>query len=139
MERIMKNMITVEYGIKPCNILLQALTTNGNGIVCLITGGVLPHLGGVALASPRPSTGENPHITCDEWIVTVPGHKDTVLAQKIAKMISTKTNEAVSVNMGIHLDHITPEQFSLIQANCCSAAELFLKEYELNESMDDHD
>lgn len=102
-------------------IRLEALDTGGGVCLC-ITGGEAPHVGGVVLASPRPSlTGEGN--SCDLWTATVPGHKDVCLAGKAARRLCTALSVNVSVTAGIHIDRAQEQELKEIEQNVMEALE----------------
>lgn len=106
---------------------LRALATGGNGMVVFLTGGERPHLGGVALASPPPAEVALSH--CDSWELTLPGHKDKELARTLARKICLATGEAVSVNVGIHVDHASGEEIAFLRRQAEELAERFIRGY----------
>ena len=63
--------------------------TGGHGLCCFLTGGERPHVGGTVLASlsERVNGGG---MTCNLWNIPLPGHKDSYLAEKLAKMVKDK-------------------------------------------------
>lgn len=110
-------------------ICLDVTETEGHGLICVLTGGELPHLGGVALASPGTELHGSLLSSCDVWSVTIPGHKDTELAQMLAKKLCTATQEPVSVNAGVHVNGAQKEEVEQLCANSMKTVELFLSEY----------
>jgi hypothetical protein len=76
-----------------------------HGIVVILSGGDLPHVGAVSVA--------------DEQIgvctIALPGHKDQYIGEVWAKQIYAKTHVPVSVTVGIHYDHITKAEIAEIQ------------------------
>ena len=103
---------------------LRALATGGNGLVVFLTGGERPHLGGVA---PPPAEVVLSH--CDSWELTLPGHKDKELARTLARKICLATGEAVSVNVGIHVDHASGEEIAFLRRQAEELAERFIRGY----------
>jgi gallate decarboxylase subunit D len=61
-------------------------------------------------------------------VITRLGHKDDVIAQKAAYLISKSTHQAVGVVVGIHLDHISQSEISQLTENALGAVEDFLKQ-----------
>lgn len=121
-------MIVSEYGNEKYKILIEGLTTEGRGLTLRITGGDSPHVGAVAMAVPslNAATGEK---TCDVSILTGPGHKDRLLAEKVANMVCRKTGEIVSATAGVHIDGATKEDLQLLYENTMEAARIFLDRY----------
>jgi len=67
--------------------------------------------------------------SCDEWTLTLPGHKDFSVANAIAKKLCLATKEPVSISAGIHIDNASKEEIQTLFDNCIEAADLFLKQY----------
>lgn len=122
-------MISKTCGAGKYTVNLSAHVTKGNGLAVFISGGEKSHLGGVALASPSVQIDGQQLSSCDLWTLTIPGHKDAQLAQRIAKKLCIATEEPVSVSLGVHVEHATAEDIKLLCENVESAADLFLKEY----------
>lgn len=122
-------MINKIYGVGKYAVSMSVHITTGNGLAVFISGGERPHLGGVALASPGAEIDGEQLSSCDLWTLTVPGHKDAQLAQKIAKKLCTALGEPVSVSLGVHIEHATMDEIKLLCDNVEAAADLFLKEY----------
>lgn len=72
-----------------------------------IYGGDLPHIGAIALGIPRPSLEDKNKISSSVSVLTITGHKEDVIVQKVAKVLSTTLNSTVVVSCGIHIDDIT--------------------------------
>ncbi len=122
-------MISTTCGAGKYAVSMSVHVTTGNGLAVFISGGERPHLGGVALASPSTEIDGQQLSSCDLWTLTVPGHKDAQLAQKIAKKLCTALGEPVSVSLGVHVEHATMDDIKLLCDNVEAAADLFLKEY----------
>lgn len=105
-------------------IQLEALDT-GNGICLCLTGGESPHVGGVVLASPRPSLSGH-GTSCDLWTSTVPGHKDVYLAQKAAGRLCAALEVNVSATAGIHIDGAEMWELKIIEENAMEALEDYI-------------
>lgn len=126
-------MISKTFGAGKYRINLTAHITNGSGLAVIIDGGERAHLGGVALASPGVKIDGQQLSNCDLWTLTVPGHKDAQLAEKIAKKLCLETGEPVSVSLGVHVEHATAKDINHLCKNVEAAADLFLKEYLKND------
>ncbi len=129
--------ITSTIGTGRYQINVQGTTTNGHGICAFMTGGEKPHNGGTVVANPRLKSNakHNEDRTADIWISCVPGHKDTEIGVSIAKLLAVKLNEAISLTVGIHIDHATPEEVKLLCENCTKAAEQFITLYTENQQI----
>lgn len=122
-------MITETYGNGKYIVNISVHDTNGAGLAVFVRGGDKPHLGGVALASPGIEMHGRTLSKCDLWTITVPGHKDAELAQRIAKKICIASREPVSVSLGIHVENATPEEIELICTNVDEGVDVFLQKY----------
>lgn len=122
-------MITETYGSGKYIVNISIHDTNGSGLAVFVRGGDKPHLGGVALASPGIELHGKKLSSCDLWTITVPGHKDAELAQRIAKKICIASGEPVSVSLGIHVENATPEEIELICRNVEAGVDIFLNKY----------
>lgn len=122
-------MISETYGRGKHVVNVSVHDTNGWGLAVFVRGGDRPHLGGVALASPGAEIHGRKLSSCDLWTITVPGHKDAELAQKIAKKICKASGEPVSVSLGIHVEQANAEDIELICTNVDTAVDSFLVKY----------
>lgn len=128
-------MRTYEYvaGEGVCRVCLLVTATDGHGLVCLLTGGTLPHVGGQALASPGAMVDGRRLSSCDLWTSTVPGHKDAEVAAAVARKLCLATGEPVSVTAGIHVDNASAGQLQALRLACELAADDFLDHYRQND------
>ena len=76
------------------------VTVLDKGIHVLLAGGYRSHVGAVALAQG----GEL--LTCPSF----PGHKEQVIAERWARVLSRETESCATVACGIHHDNATTEQ-----------------------------
>lgn len=93
------------------------LTLCGGDISLNIGGGILPHIGAVAVAEPRQSLRNDgsPSASCS--VLCMLGHKDDLLAREAALKIATVTNSRTVVTVGMHVDCITLEQIDVLTTN----------------------
>lgn len=72
--------------------------------ICVRLAGGAPHVGGCAIASP------------DGYFrsLGLPGHKDALLAEYMARKLAKKLRRSVVVNCGVHYDAITQEEIKLV-------------------------
>jgi hypothetical protein len=118
-------MYEISKGEGKYQVLLRLWDTS-NGLVGSLTGGEAPHVGGVVLAVPRPSLAGS-GISCDQWLIPVPGHKDLEVAAPLAKQICSYMCVSVSLTAGIHIDRATTEDIVKIKANCLEVGREFLR------------
>lgn len=96
--------------------LSLTLWDTGSGLHGLLTGGEKPHVGGVALAVPRPSlTGEGWSSDC--YLIPVPQHKDIELAGPLADQLARAICQPVVITAGVHTDVLTSDELIAIREN----------------------
>ena len=81
------------------------------------------HLGAVAVGEYDPKEKR-----ASVSVITRLGHRDDVIAQKVAHSISKATRKSVCVIVGIHVEDITSEEISSIQENASSLVGEFITE-----------
>ena len=126
--RTMEQPKVFQAGEGRLQVTLAVWETGGNGLSCTVTGGQLPHVGGMALASLSPRL-EGGGQTCDLWTACIPGHKDALLAQQLAKQLCTATGQPTAVSAGIHIDGAGPDEIQMLCDLCRQAAEQYLACY----------
>ena len=99
-------MYDLELSAKGVTVKLNAAFV-GKDLLVWLTGGQA-HIGAVALAVPRPSLRDDDKVSADATVMTVGGHKEDLLARKIALALATKLNVQVCVSAGLHWDSATP-------------------------------
>ncbi len=127
-----RNVISTSFGQGKFQVTLQAFTTDNHGICAFLTGGELPHTGGVVLANPY--LKDDGSYSADMWINTVPGHKDTEIGTKIAKYLAITTKQTVSLTCGIHIDHASMEEIQQIFDNCMHVAKKWVEDLTIRKS-----
>jgi len=113
------NSYKLNKGIGRTKVSLSAYYM-GNDIVVSIYN-ENSHIGAVAL-------GEYDHQAqrVSTSVITRLGHKDDVLAQKAACLISRKFKRPVCVIAGVHIDNITKDETDQILANTDSLVDNFV-------------
>jgi hypothetical protein len=89
----------------------------GKNIAAIIGGGDTPHIGAVAVASPRESLKKDGNISASASVLCVMGHKDDMPARTAALRLASELNTTVSVSVGLHIDNPTKDDFIKIQEN----------------------
>ncbi len=74
----------------------------GNDLHVVITGGEQPHVGAVAVGSQSPDEPDGIRVA----LITVPGHKEDVVVEKVARRLSRQLGITVLVAAGMHWDEI---------------------------------
>lgn len=85
----------------------------GKDLLITIYGGDEHHIGGVAIAYPTPSHYRDA-TTVSVSTLTLPGHKDYVVANSAAEKISKAIETPVVVTVGIHYDNATSKDIEEI-------------------------
>jgi len=116
----------VRAGEGDLRVTLSVTDTDGQGLVCFLYGGTLPHVGGHALASPGPLLHGAQLSRADLWVTTVPGHKDADAAAAVARRLCIATGQPVSVTAGIHVDNATGDEVKALYQRCLDAADAAL-------------
>ncbi len=109
-------------------VSLQIADTEGGGLSGFLFGGEAPHVGGVALAAPRQNM-QGDGLTDDSWLLTVPGHKDIYIAQKLARYLCLQTGQVIALTAGIHIEQAQRQEIDLLCENAMEAARLFVSRY----------
>lgn len=99
-------MYDLELSAKGVTVKLNAAFV-GKDLLVWLTGGQA-HIGAVALAVPRSSLKGGEKISADASVLAVSGHKEDLLARKIALALAAKLNIPVCVTAGLHWDAATP-------------------------------
>ncbi len=85
----------------------------GEDIDILISGGDKPHIGAVAVAQTVPCLHKDGN-TVSISIITLPGHKDDVIARMAAQTVARTTGGNVVVSCGIHISGITEDEIETV-------------------------
>ncbi len=101
----------------------------GDDLSLTLTGGDKEHLGAVALAAPQPDRDGSATAS----VLTLPGHREDLLARRLALRLAATLGIAVSVACGIHIDAPTPRELQDVEAMADELATLFLRQFPLSE------
>ncbi len=86
----------------------------GTDVCVVITGGDRPHLGAVALAQSRPSLKDPSRVSASTSVLTLLGHKEDVIAHRVAERLAAAWNTNVVVCCGIHADSISNDELKAL-------------------------
>jgi len=114
---------SISYGVGNTRVELAARYA-GKDLVVMLTAG-RAHVGAVALAVPCPRTAEGVTASCS--VMTVPGHRDNIPAEKAALMLCKAYACPVSVTAGMHIDKASKEEIKLLVENTSKAIELLIE------------
>jgi len=104
----------MEYEIAEGRIELELkVLPMGEDLNVALTGGDSPHLGSVAVAFSAPgAAGGGKEFSVS--LITLPGHREDLLARETALTIAEGTGRNCAVSCGIHIDGITPPEISRV-------------------------
>lgn len=88
----------------------------GADLCVAIFGGEQPHIGAVAVAQPRPSLRDPARTSASASVITLPGHKEDLLAHGLAGRLAAATGGAVSLSCGIHYDDLSADDIAQVGA-----------------------
>lgn len=117
-------MYDLELSAKGVTVKLNAAFI-GEDLLVWLSGGVA-HIGAVALAVPRQGLRDGDKVSADASIMTVGGHKEDLLARKIALALAAKLNVKVCVSAGLHWDAATPARIEMAKELCGRLAKTLL-------------
>ena len=100
----------------------------GSDLLVVLSGGTKPHIGSIAVAVPRPSLTNADIISSTSSVYNFIGHKDHVIAQRVAEKLSSRLNRHVVVVAGFHIDKISEEGIGRVVENCDELAKEIYKE-----------
>ena len=112
---------TLSAGENRCRVYLTWCYTGPDLTVRLFNEGA--HVGAVALGQFDRVSGRASVST-----ITVPGHRDDIVAAEAAKLLAEATRRPVCVAAGIHLEDIKGEEILLIVKNCQLLVGLLLRQ-----------
>ena len=99
-----------ELATKAAGLPLRLRWLHMGADLCLtLSGGEQEHLGAVAVAQPRPSLADPSRRSATASVITLPGHKEDMLARALSLKVASALNTAVCVSCGIHVRHPTPD------------------------------
>ena len=119
-------MIRVEVRIEKYLIYADILET-GNDLVIIIGGGE-SHIGAVGISFPTVSinTGEN---TVTTSVVTLPSHKEDIVAKNISEKVAKILNKKIVVIAGIHFDNLSKDDIDRILKGCDELADKIIEKF----------
>jgi len=119
--------VIVNTRAKSYNIQAAAVWI-GLDLLVYIWGGEAPHIGAVAMATPRPSLADASVTSSTASVFTYVGHKEDGLAKEMAERLSAALGAKVVVTAGIHWDGLDRAAIEQVRANSRELAGLLLAE-----------
>ncbi len=105
----------------------EALRLGPDWVVC-IWGGEAPHVGAVAMATPRPSLADPEVLSATASVFTYVGHKEDDLAKAAAEVLSAALDAKVVVTAGMHWDNIDADGIEMVKNNARALIDSLLQE-----------
>lgn len=121
------SIIRLEEGEGRTKLHLIAVFS-GDDLIVVIFGGDRPHIGSVSVAYP-PFTDEEKKRGRDGVVldtISLPGHKDYVVSEIVAKKVSRVLGRVVAVSAGIHIEKASKAEIEEILKNSEKLADSFL-------------
>ena len=115
------------YGSEPYTVHGE-MRLLGSDLLVVLSGGTKPHIGSIAVAVPRPSLVNEEVVSSTSSVYNFVGHKDHVIAQRVAEVLSSRLNRHVVVVAGFHIDKISEEGIARVVGNCDGLAEEIYEE-----------
>ncbi len=116
------------YGVSPYRVEAEVMLL-GSDLLVVLYGGTKPHIGSIAVALPRPSLEDETVASSTSSVYNFVGHKDHVIAQRVAEKLSSQLNKHVVVVAGFHVDNISGEGIKQVIENCDNLAKKILQVY----------
>ncbi|WP_449246151.1 prenylated flavin chaperone LpdD [Desulfarculus baarsii] len=98
----------------------------GPDLVVVVDGGDSPHVGAVAMASPRPSLRPGGGTSADVSVLCRAGHKEDDLARQLAKALAAALDRQVVVCAGMHWDGLDQVGLALVMQNAAALPALIV-------------
>lgn len=95
-------------------VLTMTAVPVGKDFAVTLSGGEPPHIGAVAVAQPRPSLKKDGSVSSTGSVIALVGHKEDMLARKVALHMAKELQTVVSVSCGVHLDDVTEDEIQQI-------------------------
>ena len=105
---------------------LQA-TFSGADATVVIAGGDSPHIGAVALATPRKSLTGDGSNSASASVLCLTGHMEDELARSIALKLSRSWACHVTVVAGLHIDDASGEDIRILSSHTEELVEVLLE------------
>ena len=92
-------------GVYTVSASLQAL---GPDILITVWGGTRPHVGALVVSAPHPDCAPEEGRCSTVLQFSFPGHRDNVVARRVAERVACALQRTIVVSAGIHVPDITP-------------------------------
>lgn len=115
-------MMKLEYGEGQTKVEISCCQL-GQDVQVVLTAGKA-HVGAVALAVPCAANAEG--VTASVSVLTVPGHRDNIVAEEAALRLCKALNRPVSVTAGLHIDKASQAEIMTLVKNAQEAVNILL-------------
>jgi hypothetical protein len=88
----------------------------GDDLSVTIGGGDRPHLGAVAVSSPRPDRGAAADQRATTSVITLPHHREDELARRTSARLASSLGVNACVACGVHVEAITRDEIRDVEA-----------------------
>lgn len=112
-------------------LLTMTAIPMGEDLCVALCGGERSHIGAVAVSQPRPSLADALVTSATTSVIAMPGHKEDLLARRLAARLATTLGVVVSVSCGIHVDAATMEDIDNIEELALEMADNLVTECNL--------
>lgn len=106
--------LSVGTGAYTVSASLQVL---GPDILITVWGGTRPHVGALVVSSPHPDRAPEEGRCSTVLQFSFPGHRDNVVARRVAERVASMLQRTIVVSAGIHVPDITPAGIDTVLAN----------------------
>jgi hypothetical protein len=100
----------------------MSISTVNEGILVVVGGGERSHIGAAAIAVPYTNV-KNQLLDSSSSVITLPEHKDDVLAKAISEKLAKSLNQIVVAVAGVHVDNASKSDVELLVSNCMACTE----------------
>jgi hypothetical protein len=94
-----------------------SLQTFGADVLIAVWGGTRPHVGALAVSTPRPGSAPEEARSSTVLQFSFPGHRDDVVASRVSARVAAALQRTVTVSAGIHVPDISPAGIEAVLAN----------------------
>jgi len=94
-----------------------SLQTIGADLLIAVWGGIRPHIGALAVATPHPDSVPEHQRSSIVLQFSFPGHRDEVIARRVAERVASALQRTALVSAGFHVPDIAPEGIETVLAN----------------------
>ena len=86
----------------------------GPDVVVVVSGGSLPHVGAVSVATAHPDLKDASRRTATASVIAIEGHREDEIARAAALRLAKAFDTTVVLSAGIHVDNAVPEQIEAL-------------------------